>query len=159
MRSSILALSVLAIVSGVVSSAQAQQYQRHWDGDRRYELQRERSLYAPGERRRHERWRDARRRDHYRGYREDYRPRRRRRAGYGHYCLSRGEITKKLRRADLHVHTLKRSGRKKFYVIAHNSRKDRYDLTVSACKGDILTIQRTQTVKKRGLKGFLRKIF
>ncbi|MEM9359924.1 MAG: hypothetical protein AAGB04_27380 [Pseudomonadota bacterium] len=159
MRSSILALSVLAIVSGVASSAQAQQYQRHWDDDRRYELQRERSLYAPGERRRYKRWRDARRRDNYRDYREDYRPRRRRRADYGDYCLSRKEIYKKLRRADLHVHTLRRSGRKKFYVIAHNSRKDRYDLTISACKGSILTIQRTKTVKKRGLKGFLRKVF
>ncbi len=159
MRRSIILLSALAAFTWTASSAQAQGYRDYRGDDRRLEYRRDRSLYDPAPRRRHQQRRHARKRDYDRAYREDYRPRHRRRARHDRFCLSRGEITHKLRRSDLHVHTIKRSGRNRLYVIAHNTRKDRYDLTVSACRGDIITIQRTQTVKKRGLKGFLRKIF
>lgn len=102
---------------------------------------------------------EARYRDYERRYREYGRDRDYHRDDDRRYgpCLSRRQIARRLKRADLHVHTWIPRG-ERYRIIAHNSKADRYDLTVDACRGDIIEIQRTKQAGGRGFKRFWRRL-
>lgn len=158
MRIILTVASGLLFTATLVSTAMAQSSDdRHSRIQQRDDLRQERSLYDPRPeerpRARRQARQDADRFEQRRRFRRVQRQQHHR-----HGCKSRRAIIRSLRSADLHTHTIRRQGRH-YYVIAHNSRKDRYDLRVGACKGNIIYIQRTKQVAKKGLKGLIQKWF
>ena len=162
MRTFATSLLAVLLATTFASAVNAQSWDnRHWRGQHRDDLRQQRSLYDPTPAERRRARRHARREFHrQRNWHRRNRRARNRDYGYGHRygCKSKRAIIRGLRSADLNTHTMTRSGGQ-FHVIAHNSRKDRYDLRVDACTGQILYIRRTKQVAKKGLKRLLKKWF